>query len=83
MVASFDSLYYRLPSKFSLESIETSEIIAVERNVFLLEKIPEARELYEEKLIERFHCYQQLFLDQINLTPQQRYERSYCENIRK
>ncbi len=77
IVASFDSLYYRLPSKFSLESIDTSEITAVERSVFfdLLEKIPEARELYEEKLIERFHFYQQLFLDQINLTPQQRYEK--------
>ncbi len=32
------------------------------------------RKEYEEKLIERFHVYQQLFLSRIKNTPQQRYE---------
>ena len=34
MVASFDSLYKRQPSLFSLESIETSELLAIGRDDF-------------------------------------------------
>ena len=38
------------------------------------------REMYEEKLIERFHVYQQLFLDHIKYTPRQRYEKLLKES---
>ena len=75
-VASFDSLYKRKPSLFSLESIEQTEVFAIKREDFyrLMEQTPLLKREYEEKLIERFHVYQQLFLSRIKNTPQQRYE---------
>lgn len=75
-VASFDSLYKRQPSLFSLESIEPTEVVSIKREDFynLLEQIPLLRKVYEEKLIDRFHVYQQLFLSRIKNTPAQRYE---------
>ena len=40
----------------------------------LIEQSPWLRRRYEEKLIDRFYSYQQLFLSRIRNTPQQRYE---------
>lgn len=75
-VASFDSLYKQQPSLFSLESIEPTEIVTIKRVDFynFIEQRPSLSKDYEEKLIERFHVYQQLFLSCIKNTPQQRYE---------
>ena len=75
-VASFDSLYKRKPSLFSLESIEPAEISTIKRDDFynLIEQTPSLRQEYEEKLIDRFSAYQQLFLSRIKNTPQERYE---------
>lgn len=75
-VASFDSLYKRQPSLFFLESIEPAQVSAIQRDAFyhLLKKTPLVRQYYEDKLIERFHIYQQLFLSRIKNTPQERYE---------
>ncbi len=75
-VASFDSLYQRTPSLFYLESIEPTEVRVIERDDFydLIEHSPSLRQRYEEKLIDRFHTYQQLFLSRIKNTPRQRYE---------
>ena len=75
-VASFDSLYRRKPSLFSLESIEPTEVSTINRDDFyhLIEQTPSLKQIYEEKLIDRFHVYQQLFLSRIKNTPQQRYE---------
>lgn len=75
-VASFDSLYKRTPSLFSLESIEPSEVQAIRRDDFfnLIDQNPSMRQQYEERLIDRFHAYQQLFLSRIKNSPQQRYE---------
>lgn len=75
-VASFDSLYKRTPSLFYLESIEPTELTVIRREDFynLINNNLSFRQLYEEKLIDRFHAYQQLFLSRIKNTPQQRYE---------
>ena len=75
-VASFDSLSKRTPSLFYLESIEPTELTAIRREDFynLINNNLSFRQLYEEKLIDRFHAYQQLFLSRIRNTPQQRYE---------
>ena len=75
-VASFDSLYKRTPSLFYLESIEPTELTAIRREDFYnqINNHLSLRQLYEEKLIDRFHAYQQLFLSRIKNTPQQRYE---------
>ena len=88
VVASFDSLYKRKPSLFSLESIEPAEVLAVKRAEFyhLVGQSPSLRQKYEEKLIDRFHAYQQLFLSRIKNTPQQRYEellKEYPDIIRR
>ena len=75
-VASFDSLYKCTPSLFFLESIEATELLVINRDDFfnLIESDSSLRQKYEEKLIDRFHTYQQLFLSRIRNTPQQRYE---------
>lgn len=75
-VASFDSLYKRTPSIFYLESIEPTELIVIPREDLydLINHDLPARQMYEEKLIDRFHAYLQLFLSRIKNTPQQRYE---------
>lgn len=75
-VASFVSFHRRLPSLFSLETIEPSDVLAIEKPDFdsLLEESPSVRKIYEEKLIDRLQAFQQQFLAHISLTPQQRYE---------
>ncbi len=75
-VASFDSLYNRQPSLFSLESIEPAELSAIEWADFyaLVRREPSLRRAYEAKLVERFRTYQLLFLSRIKNTPRQRYE---------
>lgn len=75
-VASFESMHQQRPSLFYLESIEPTEAYAIRKDDFyaLIERTPGLRAAYEEKLIERFHAYQQLFLSRIKNTPQQRYE---------
>lgn len=75
-VASFDSLYNHAPSLYSLESLEPSEILVIQRDEFfnLIENDSSARRFYEQALINRFHVYQTLFLSRIKNTPQQRYE---------
>ena len=76
LVASFSSFYYRQPSSFSLESIENAELSIIGRDDFfkLVEMEPSVKKLYEKTLIERFHTYQQLFLNHIKYTPKQRYD---------
>ena len=73
MVASFDSMYKHTPSLFYLESIEPSELVAIHRDDFykLINSDLSLRQIYEDKLIDRFHTYQQLFLSRIKNNPQQ------------
>lgn len=80
-VASFDSLYTGQPSLFSLESIEPSVLRVIDREDFLrmIETDPGFRKFYEDRLIERFRTYQQLFLSRIKNTPQQRYDELLTE----
>lgn len=75
-VASFDSLYNRQPSLFSLESIEAAELSVMTRSdlMELIRRDLSLRQAYERRLVERFRAYQLLFLSRIRNTPQQRYE---------
>ena len=59
-----------------MESIEPTEVSTIISDDFyhLIEQTPSLKQIYEEKLIDRFHVYQQLFLSRIKNTPQQRYE---------
>lgn len=75
-VASFNSMYYKEPSQFNLESIEQSELIAVDVDDLLRLKnsSPETREVFDQNIVERFRKYQLLFLSRIKNTPQELYE---------
>ena len=59
-----------------MESIEHTELISIKKDDFydLINQIPDLRKMYEEKLVDRFYTYQQLFLSRIKNNPQQRYE---------
>jgi len=59
-----------------LESIKSTELTAIKKEDFydLINNNLSLRQLYEKKLIDRFHTYQQLFLSRIKKTPQQLYE---------
>lgn len=76
IVASFDSLHNGSPSLFTLESIEPSELLAIDGKELrtIIRTNDAIRDEYENLLAERFHAYQQMFLSQIRNTPQQRYE---------
>ena len=83
IVASFDSLHNGTPSLFSLESIEPSELLAIDGKE--LKNIIRAnddvlRDEYDKLLADRFHAYQQLFLSRIRNTPRQRYEELLRQN---
>ncbi len=82
IVASFDSLHNGTPSLFSLESIEPSELLAIDGKALrtLIRANEAIRDEYENLLAERFHAYQQLFLSRIRNTPQQRYEELLEQN---
>ena len=82
IVASFDSLHNGTPSLFSLESIEASELTAIDGKALtaIIKANGSIRDEYENLLAERFHTYQLLFLSRIRNTPQQRYEELLRQN---
>lgn len=75
-VASIDSFLNRLPSLYTIESIEPSEIISVSRENFdkLQELFPEFKEQFQALLFKRFRNYANLFLSRIRDSPRERYE---------
>ncbi|MFV0364891.1 MAG: Crp/Fnr family transcriptional regulator [Mangrovibacterium sp.] len=75
-VASINSLHDKQPSLYSLESIEASTVRVVSREDFfgLINKHPEYKQMYVDKLMDRFYTYQKLFLSRIKNSPQQRYD---------
>lgn len=82
IVASFDSLHNGTPSLFSLESIEASELTAINGKALtaIIKANGSIRDEYENLLAERFHTYQLLFLSRIRNTPLQRYEELLRQN---
>lgn len=82
VVASFDSLHNGTPSLFSLESIEDSELTAIDGKALktIIKANESIRDEYENLLAARFHTYQLLFLSRIRNTPQQRYEELLRQN---
>jgi CRP-like cAMP-binding protein len=74
-VASADSFMSRQPSFFTIESIEPSIIISINKpNFDELHKIfPEFHQKFQEYIFERFRNYAQLFLSRIKDNPKERY----------
>lgn len=78
-VASMESFKKRVPSLITLESIEPCNLWAIdraglERLLPELDKIPELRQLFMDKLFDRLFDYMQHFFSFIKDTPAQRYE---------
>jgi CRP-like cAMP-binding protein len=75
-VASIDSFMNNQPSLFSIESIESSIILSMNKDSFeqLYRLYPEFKEGFQELLFQRFRNYAHLFLSRIKDTPRERYE---------
>ena len=75
-VASFDSFMSQQPSLFTIESIEPSTFLSIERDDLkrLLDTYPEFKTGFQEFIFHRFGNYSQLFLSRIKDSPQERYE---------
>jgi len=74
-VASIDSFMNELPSLLTLETIEQSTLISINRENFikLQELYPEIKIGFQEYLFQRFRNYANLFLSRIKDSPQERY----------
>ncbi len=75
-VASIDSFLNNQPSLFTIESIEPSEIISIDKKTFeaLGEIYPAFKDELNGYLFQRFRHYAQLFLSRIKDSPQERYQ---------
>jgi CRP-like cAMP-binding protein len=75
-VASIDSFMNQKPSLFSIESIEPTAILSIEKTDFenLLIAYPELKNGFHDFIFQRFRIYGQLFLSRIKDTPKERYE---------
>ena len=75
-VASIDSFLSNKPSMFTIESIEPSIILSINKDNFeqLLQTYTELKDGFQEILYQRFSNYAQLFLSRIKDTPQERYQ---------
>ncbi len=87
-VASIDSFINQKPSLFTIESIEPTTLIEIEKQVFneLFDTYPEFKEQFQKFIFQRFSTYGQLFLSRIKDSPQERYEdllKTHPEIIRR
>jgi CRP-like cAMP-binding protein len=75
-VASIDSFMSNKPSLFTIESIEPSTILSIEKNDFrkLFIAYPELKNKFQNFIFQRFRNYGLLFLSRIKDTPQERYD---------
>ncbi|WP_163718571.1 Crp/Fnr family transcriptional regulator [Mangrovibacterium lignilyticum] len=75
-VASIDSFINQKPSLFTIESIEPSTLITIERKEFnqLLVTSPDFKDSFQDFIFQRFSNYGQLFLSRIKDSPVERYE---------
>ena len=75
-IASLDSFINNQPSKFTIESIEPTNLFSLSKENFeqLYRLYPEFKEGFQEFIFQRFTNYSQLFLSRIKDTPQERYE---------
>lgn len=75
-VSSFDSFINNQASAFSIESLEPSLLIRIEKTKFdyYIKTYPEIKDVVFKLMVDRFRNYTQLFLSRIKDSPQERYE---------
>ncbi|WP_167618173.1 Crp/Fnr family transcriptional regulator [Maribellus sediminis] len=87
-VASIDSFMNNKPSLFTIESIEPSILLSVNKRDFeeLLTTYPKFQIEFQNLIFQRLSNYTQLFLSRIKDTPEERYNdliRNYPEIIKR
>ena len=75
VVSSFESFYNNETSLFSIETVESSHLLTIEKEDYqkMLKMFPPLKEYFAELLAERFVNYTKLFLSRIKDSPQKRY----------
>lgn len=80
-VASYESFHFEKPSIFSIETIEDTDLLILEKNQFerILNDYPELNRFMMDHISERFIAYTEYFLSRIKESPEKRY-RSLMNN---
>lgn len=75
-VSSIESFLNQVPSLLTIESIEPSTIISIDKVDFdeLLSSYPAIKDGFQKIILQRLINYGKLFLSRIKDTPQERYE---------
>ena len=75
-VASIDSFINNQPSEYTIESIEPSIIISINKDNFeqLQQVYPKMKENFQDIMFERLRNYSRLFLSRIKDSPGERYK---------
>ncbi|RZI47915.1 Crp/Fnr family transcriptional regulator [Lactococcus kimchii] len=75
IVSSYESFYLNIPSKFSIESIEPTELLIIDKQQVyqLLNDYPEMNNYFIEQLSMRLITYTDYFLSRIKESPEKRY----------
>ena len=74
-VSSIESYMDKIPSLFTLETIEPSVLFALNKANFdkLLKEVPDLKDAFLNLVIKRMQNYSKLFLSRIKDTPRERY----------
>ncbi|MBK8154779.1 MAG: Crp/Fnr family transcriptional regulator [Streptococcus sp.] len=74
-VSSYESFHLQKPSIFSIETIEDTELLVMEKTQFnhLLHDFPELNDFVMNQISERFIAYTEYFLSRIKESPEKRY----------
>ncbi len=82
LVCSFESFYLDEPSLFSIETVEASTLMLVDKKDFLnlIDQDLSLNNYFTELLAKRFINYNKLFLSRIKDTPEERYSILLEEN---
>lgn len=75
LICSMESFLKHLPSKFSLETLETGTYYTLSKDNYLklIVELPEFNSYFQDLIQSRMFYYINLLLDYIRLSPQQRY----------
>jgi len=81
-VSSIESFWADQPSMFSLETIESSTVLNVNKSDFhrIVNSSEDLKKQVEERIFQRLITYQKLFLSRIKEKPQERYEQLLADN---
>lgn len=76
VVSSFESFYLDQPSGFSIESFEDTQLLILPKTAFdqIRQRYPTIEPAITRFICERFIAYRNIFFDQIQHSPEERYQ---------